>query len=273
MGGSEVALDTRVVAADGLGYGGLFVVARPTEALAPHTAYEVLDRIRVDCVSGIEPTACMDDEPHIVATFTTGAGRDDESPDFRGLEDVEQTSEWCTTGGGCCVNGDASNLRLVHAEVDDGPIGSVRYNVYVDGTLTVAYGRAGVTGGALCPGTSGIPLGSFVMTSGDIAVRAVDLAGNEDANDVFVHVTPRCGSAGPPSEPGSPPSEPEPGGSPSGAGSGGSSESGRGCSVAAAGAMRARDVACPIGLAALGLGVGVLARVRGRRRQGRVARS
>ena len=79
---------------------------------------------------------------------------------------------------------------------DDFSTATVRYNVYADDALVVPMTSQGAVGFQLCSGQlSGTgPFADFEGGSGKYRVRAVDLAGNEDTNNVTQEVTVSCGS-------------------------------------------------------------------------------
>src|SRR6185503_1360937 len=78
---------------------------------------------------------------------------------------------------------------------DDFNVAMVRYNVYgPGGALVVPMASGSAVGYQLCSGelTGTGPNGNFQGGSGGYRVHAVDLAGNEDANDVTREVMVSC---------------------------------------------------------------------------------
>jgi hypothetical protein len=157
----------------------LLVVVHLQAALAPQTQYEVR--------SGST----------IVSTFRTGDGADTTPPTFAGIASITTSVMDCQSSACCGPNRIAYvNLRWGAAS-DDFSVGMVRYNVYgIGGALVVPMTSAQVVGYHVCSGelTGSGPSGTFQAGSGGYRVRAVDLAGNEDTNDVTQDVMVTCAS-------------------------------------------------------------------------------
>jgi hypothetical protein len=185
MGGQGIAAPASVVAESGAGR--VLVLAKPASALTPNTKYEVLDKFpNLPCASS--PCAGA---AHVVATFTTGDGPDTKAPTFAGLTSVPRKAQSCDNTA-CCGPYTAVELDLMW-DPATGETGEVRYNVYSDNKLVLARvtsakafiqcsgtGAQATTPGAILFGTGSI---------GQVYVRAVDLAGNEDDN--FIEFLPR----------------------------------------------------------------------------------
>ena len=172
------ALATTVVTLGNAGYPlRNLVVARLQAPLAPQTQYEVR-------AGGA-----------VVSTFRTGDGADTTPPVFAGIANVTTSATDCRDSACCGPN----RIAYVHMDwggvSDDFSIGLVRFNVYgAGGNLVVPMTSHRVVGYQVCSGqlSGSGPLGEFQGDSGRYRVRAVDLAGNEDTNDVTRDVTFSC---------------------------------------------------------------------------------
>ncbi|MGM0577889.1 MAG: hypothetical protein ACQEXJ_19340 [Myxococcota bacterium] len=193
---------------------GRHFVVRATEPLEPQTTYELTDHLPEDsCFTG--PVAATE-EPQVVATFTTGDGPDAEPPQFEGVQSVEATVFECF--GGMCCAGDALLLQLEWSEALDASALPLRYRVYDADTMTplhtTSLGATGATAAACgSPGAHGNSFRVEGQGEHTFLVRAVDLAGNEDDNEVTVSYDVDCEEAlspDPEPEPG-PEAQPEPG--------------------------------------------------------------
>lgn len=196
------ALATTIALLDNAGYPlRHLVVVRLQAPLAPQTQYEV----RAGST--------------IVSTFRTGDGADTMPPTFAGISSVTTSVSDCADSACCGPN----RIAYVHMDwggaSDDFSTATVRYNVYAGSALVVPMTLGRAVGYQVCSGElSGAgPLGNFEGGSGRYRVRAVDLAGNEDTNNVTQEVMVSCA--------------PQPDG---GSGDGGSSQAG-GCACSTAG--------------------------------------
>jgi hypothetical protein len=190
--GSTVAITTEV--------SGTAVVIRPNAPLLPNHGYQIADRRAVPCGIGF-PAGCeLAAAPAVFASFTTGATADDAAPTFAGLSGYhigDRSS--CQTAGSCCSVYDINYVDLMWpAAADDIAGADVRYNVYRRDRSTapalVATRISGTTlsGAAVCSGHWGGP----ELPAGFYMVRAVDWAGNEDANAQEVHIGDACAGGG-----------------------------------------------------------------------------
>jgi len=129
----------------------------------------------------------------VVSTFRTGDGADTTPPGFAGITSVTTSVTDCSDTA-CCGPNRIAYVHLGWGGVsDDFSVAMVRYNVYAGGALVVPMSDAAV-GYHLCSGqlTGTGPNGNFQGGSGGYRVRAVDLAGNEDTNDVTQDVMLSC---------------------------------------------------------------------------------
>jgi hypothetical protein len=180
------ALVTSVAMLDNAGYSSRHLVVVHLQApLAPQTQYEV------------------EAEGAVVSTFRTGDGADTMAPTFAGIASITTSVSECLSSS-CCGPNRVAYVHMGWGGVsDDFNIRMVRFNVYgIDGALVVPMtsGSASVIGYQLCSGqfSGSGPLGNFEADSGEYHVRAVDLAGNEDTNDVTRDVTDPCAVSQPP---------------------------------------------------------------------------
>ncbi len=194
--GSTVAITTEVTGSD--------VVVRPDAPLLPNHGYQLADRRTVPCTLdvGAGGADCqLTAAPSPIASFTTGATSDVAAPTFAGLSGFNVGDrENCATAGSCCSVYDVRRLDLVWAAATDDVGGAdVRYNVYSrragKSVRTLIASRVSGTvlnGAAVCSGDwYGTPL-----PAGAYLVRAVDWAGNEDANTTEVQIGDVCGGNG-----------------------------------------------------------------------------
>lgn len=153
------------------------VVVHLQTALAPQTQYEVRAGSTV------------------VSTFRTGDGADTTPPSFAGITSVTTSVTDCASSA-CCGPNRIAYVHLGWGGVsDDFSVAMVRYNVYgAGGALVAPMTSAAAVGYQLCSGelTGAGPNGNFQGGSGGYRVRAVDLAGNEDPNDVTQDVMVSC---------------------------------------------------------------------------------
>lgn len=174
-------------------------IARPTGGLEANTTYEVLDRVQVPC-----DRECMSPGFQVVASFTTGDAADVTPPTFAGLASVN--SRYIEFDGTC---GEYSTVIFDlswEQATDDHPTEWLRYNVYDDrGRGVSLYAGTSVSGQALCGGSADFwPIEApFSGPTGEYWVRAVDLAGNEDAN-MRKMATGSCSGSPPPAPDGGP---------------------------------------------------------------------
>lgn len=169
---------------------GVVVVARPTAPLAVGAAYEILDRLADEwCVS--DP--CLS-EPAVVATFTTSDVEDLVAPAFGGLVEVSASADECDSSACCGPYSVVSHGFGWEPANDDGPADQIRYNVYGPGGSLVAALVSSARGYETCAGapTGDDEIGHFQVGPGEWSVRAVDLAGNEDDNEIVVQVEATC---------------------------------------------------------------------------------
>jgi len=155
------------------------VVVHLQAPLAPQTQYEV--------VAG-----------NVVSTFRTGDGADTTPPTFAGIASVTTSVTDCSDSSCCGPNRIAYVRMSWDGASDDFSTAMVRYNVYAGNALVVPMTSVGAVGFQVCSGQlSGTgPLANFEGGSGKYLVRAVDLAGNEDTNNVTQDVTVSCDGAG-----------------------------------------------------------------------------
>lgn len=156
-------------------------VLTPTSDLAPNTAYEVRGRVRqTGC------TDCVAATPELLATFTTGANRDETPPTFAGATGVVVTGTYeVCDGTSCCGPYAGTRMQLQYTLPTDADFAGLR--LYRDDAASGPYAIVGPRGMALCQGQviSGFN-GDFFVPEGTYYLRAVDLAGNEDRNSAPV---------------------------------------------------------------------------------------
>jgi hypothetical protein len=194
-GGAPIALE--VVLRQGAGRA--VVVGRPAAALAPATVYEILDRwTEGPCDDDV---ACIAEDHALVGTFTTGDAADAAPPVFAGLSEVTggDEPEICDDSACCGPNTSLSFGFVWDPATDETPAGELRYDLYGPGDALVqpllpqssVYARGyRVCSGDLIPNDED---GYFAVEPGFYTVRAVDLAGNVDDNEVQVEVLASCG--------------------------------------------------------------------------------
>jgi MYXO-CTERM domain-containing protein len=174
------------------------VVLRPAQPLRPETTYEVVDRRdALPCYAFLKSPACALGGEVVVAAFTTGARPDTAGPVFQGLRKVRASTAASCAQGATCSSFSGWNFDLEwDAATGDGP---VLYNVYErDGQNLVL--RHPFVASLKVPGAvvmSGVPSKGFTGGPGRYLVRAVDWAGNEDANTVEMAVGGGCGQPAP----------------------------------------------------------------------------
>ncbi|MBI2894689.1 MAG: hypothetical protein HYY06_14135 [Deltaproteobacteria bacterium] len=179
--------------------GGIVVTARPEAPLAPLTQYEVLDW--VDDSQCSDELGCRMEEPVVVSRFTTGDSPDDQPPEFAGLTGFGTEAAACDESA-CCGPYRVITARPSYDPAsDDGPEGSIRYRLYSsDGPALspVAVGHSSNLWGFIdCDGGAlgDDEIGRLDLQVGDYVVRAVDLAGNEDANEIIARLDASCEDA------------------------------------------------------------------------------
>jgi hypothetical protein len=176
------------------------VIAKPAAPLAASTSFEILDRRTIPC------DACPLGTPNVVATFETAAGPDTSPPRFAGLAKAKDDPYGVCDNSACCAfhgsyGGYGLSLEWA-AGADDQP-GPLHYTIYDRGPANQSGpGRPVASfldvttaeGIALCMGDEA-PFRAFVGSLGPYLVRAVDWAGNEDANTAVAAVPGTCPSS------------------------------------------------------------------------------
>jgi hypothetical protein len=171
-------------------------VVRPVAPLLPNHTYQLADNLNVPCDTYQNPCVVAS-EPQVFASFTTGAGADESPPVFGGTRSIEVLEHFICESDACCGPYDVYQVRVGWDSGTDDVAGSdLRYNVYRREGASLAPVAAGVggtelVGSAVCSGSSGA---SF--EPGVYVVRAVDGAGNEDANTVGRQLGDPCSSSG-----------------------------------------------------------------------------
>jgi len=186
------------------------VLAKPTEELLANTTYEVLDRVVYGCRPGSAPDSgadCLQPHHAVVATFVTGATKDQAPPSFGGVKVPTIHELLVCDSDGCC--GPYSGVPVIFdwdPAADDHSPDLVRYNVYRSPAGTTAPGQPVARfksdfpfmGELLCSGSRHPGAGpGAIIEPGVYAVRAVDSAGNEEQNTTVVEVPAACASAKP----------------------------------------------------------------------------
>jgi hypothetical protein len=198
VGGEAVAV-TRSELANAFHAWRHVTVLTPDAPLAPATTYEIAGKLRPGCVGAGD---CIAETYQVHATFTTGAGPDTTPPTFAGIRSiVTPEREVCTTSG-CCGPYTGLGFDIDWDEATD-DTGIAAYHIYEGDRRVSVLGGGGF---ALCSGhlQGGGPGADFVYAeSGRYVVRAVDLAGNEDTNDVGIDLVLDC-AAGTPAAPNTP---------------------------------------------------------------------
>jgi hypothetical protein len=187
--GSAAALNAAVLAEPQTAQG--WFVAKPTQALAPNTVYEV--EAEVEESGGCQ---CGQGNWHTVSTFTTGSDSDEAPPEFSGVVAFEY-------GELIQQSTDCGLFKVIPATPDaDAPRDSspdTRYNVYVDGAIAGRY-RKSIVGSGLSPELA-VDCGSTYLAgpvsfppAARVEVRAIDIAGNESPQNGSVQVIGTCAS-------------------------------------------------------------------------------
>ncbi|MCA9675396.1 MAG: hypothetical protein H6709_24740 [Kofleriaceae bacterium] len=180
QGGADVAIDVTTVDAAPRR------VLVPQQPLQPSTIYEVLDDLALPCTE-LDPATCLT-TPQVVATFTTGAGRDDTPPQ---LVDVTVSEGFeCNRGGSCPEGYDLATQSItIGAVQDDRPAAWVRFQYADAAGLPIGVPTSLTTTGQVC-GDGYFPLQAYVgVPAGDFQVRAVDLAGNVEPVAHVLHAS------------------------------------------------------------------------------------
>ncbi|HEY8924140.1 MAG TPA: hypothetical protein VIU64_07140, partial [Polyangia bacterium] len=182
QGGAPVALEPVSLV------GGSSLVVRPQAPLSPQTVYEVLDSYTVPC----QATECNGGSPHVVATFTTGDASDLTPPTFGGLASITITPAMVPPLG-CISATDYYTFTLRWAPAADPGGADVRYHVYAGSERLASFLSAtSIQGSMAClvSAATWLPSSSWAKP---LTVRAVDLAGNEDQNQIAMSVDrPSC---------------------------------------------------------------------------------
>jgi MYXO-CTERM domain-containing protein len=156
----------------------VMVVLTPTEPLAPHTQYELLDRRGV--LSCSRP--CTPGEPTVFASFTTGMGRDDLPPRTSGRGRLLAGNIETCDSSACCGH---YRIRPYEAEwpaAADDVAASLLYNLYRAGQPTpvmMVLLPATRVGFAVSCDSDRSAQGRLLMEPGSYSVRPVDWSGNE----------------------------------------------------------------------------------------------
>jgi MYXO-CTERM domain-containing protein len=222
--------------------GSLLETLTPDDPLVAGT-YQILDLLSATCDTD-QISQCRSTEPTVIGSFTASDTADTATPTFAGATGVEATYHPFHHFSDCGGN-DAYLLYGVQwaAATDDRSTSWLRYNVYNDrDELQGVAAAPPVTIYTGCSNYLGDPVTPVDPTQRTFYVRAVDIAGNEDANRLLV-VGATCEEAAPP--------EPEE-----------QDEDDGGCNAAGAGPGAATGAlgAMPLLIAGLAL--------RGRRRRG-----
>jgi hypothetical protein len=178
---------------------GYDVVVRPVAPLPPGIELRLTDRRALPC--GQLGSACaLTADPQLIGTFTAGTASDDTPPAFQGLLSVSVGLRQTCTGIECCGHSDSTPVTLAWTAASDETSGAdVRYNVYqgLDLSAPASTLIAGFVSGTelsghiTCSGSTSPPATPYLPV-GVYLVRAVDWAGNEDANDAKLVVLSRC---------------------------------------------------------------------------------
>jgi hypothetical protein len=265
---------------------GEHVVVRPSTAMLPASGYQLADRRAIPCWPTPASACALVSTHQVFASFRTGAQPDHTAPQFEGLADLSVEMLHTCTNSACCGPYSRYPIHLAwSAGADEIVPDAVRYNLYAaTGRLAVGFIRGTTLDASLyCAGTI---LFDPPLAPGTYVLRAVDWAGNEDANTVEKVLPNACagGSGGSggvgvggESGTGGMPSSGT-GGVPSGAGTGGgggAGDPGGGLPVADAGAggprAASRDTGCgcdvgagSVSLFSVLVGWALLARARAR---------
>jgi hypothetical protein len=177
-GGVAVAGTVRLVA--GGRAGRTLAVLELAEGLVVGGEYQV--RVRIGMAGGILAS------PMTVARFGVGAA-DGVAPAFGGVTRAGQGAELERCDSSACC-GPYVARRVTFEWQGAGEV--ARYNVYRVGDVAPVQPLVVMGGGLVeCGGTLE---GGQSFPDGDYFVRAVDLAGNEDGNDVRMHLAVDCGA-------------------------------------------------------------------------------
>jgi hypothetical protein len=151
------------------------IVLTPTDPLMPGTAYEILDTVHGSMLTS---------EHRVVATFTTGDGPDVTPPVFAGALPAGPSDLDVCDDTACCGPYVISRSALRwDAATDDHSW--LAYEVEPFSRLIYGNGAEWVCSGSHM-------FGGRALGAGPHRVRAIDLAGNTDDNDVWVTLTFSC---------------------------------------------------------------------------------
>lgn len=153
-----------------------WIIVQPREELAPNTTYEILDRFESSC----HHRRCISENHAVVASFTTGAGPDQQAPHLTRITEITTAQHPATSGIACGSDFPYLSARLQWTPADDdrGP-DQVQYHVYQDDALMRAFIGTPVYEEPLgvCPvNIPGQPLQQQLV---HFRLAAVDLAGNQ----------------------------------------------------------------------------------------------
>jgi uncharacterized protein (TIGR03382 family) len=163
----------------------------PVAPLAPDATYQLVDHLGEASTCMGSEAGCLDDEPTVIATFTTGSGPDVTAPTFAGLATLSSRFAPASVDDPCGAHSYVDHALHWNAATDDGPAEWIRYNVYnADGAALATSVELNDAGSfQACTGiipTVLIHLYATLTGGPRFQVRAVDLAGNEDPNAIVL---------------------------------------------------------------------------------------
>jgi MYXO-CTERM domain-containing protein len=178
--GQPVAITTETVGND--------VVVRPDAPLLQAHDYQLFDRQAVPC-DALQNQCTLLAAAQPLASFTTAADTDTTPPRFDGLASVTVLRHDVCDADACCGPYDSFIVSLGWPPATDDRQGlEVRYNVYRRSdqgapalTLVAGFMSTTMLNGSVACGSSAGPF-TPILQPGRYVVRAVDAAGNEDAN-------------------------------------------------------------------------------------------
>jgi hypothetical protein len=167
----------------------LLLTLVPTAPLVAGATYRLVDRLPAKCVAWNIPD-CLG-EPSTIASFTVGDSADVTAPTFAGLAEVSSVFSPALPEATCGPVSDVRHALTWSAATDDGPAAWIHYDVY-DGSGTLL--GAGMVGELVratqrCTGEPEFPVDSWsphILGGPRFLVRAVDIAGNGETNQVAV---------------------------------------------------------------------------------------
>jgi hypothetical protein len=194
-GGDPVELEAEMFTNTGR-YPTTWMVAQPDE-LEPNTRYLVESRLE-----GAGQCTCEEELLwYEVTRFTTGDGSDDEAPTTPAVSDIEHGD--ASRNENTCGTTHAFTVSL-HLAAPDDASPTTRYDLYVDSEIAQRYLEGDTIQLVVDCIADEDDAERFVATASTLALRTVDLAGNEGERSEVFAIEDRCAAGTVEPEPGVP---------------------------------------------------------------------